>query len=78
MDQKHNRRGDLIYFFEGYTLEKHFEAIGERSKHGQYQSFIFQRSMDDEQLDRARRDRGVEKIVQVTREMEKAAKKKDR
>ena len=75
-----NPRADLIYFREGHTLEKHLQAIG-RTKddfRGQFQSFIVSRWMNEEELERVRRDPGVEKVVQVTDEMEEVARSKDR
>lgn len=73
-------RGELIYFRKGHTLVKHLEWLGEtpNKSHGRYQSYILQRHLDEEDLDRTRRDPGVEKVVEVTREMEIALRKEDR
>lgn len=75
-----DRRPDLIYFRKGHTLEKHLQAIGQTKENfrGQFQSFIVSRSMNEEELERVRRDPGVEKVVQVTEKMEEKARKKDR
>lgn len=74
------RPPDLIYFRKGHTLEEHLQAIGQTKENfrGQFQSFIVSRYMNEEELERVRRDPGVEKVVQVTEKMEEKARSKDR
>jgi len=72
---------DLIYFRDGHTIDKHLEAIGEtfESYRATHQSYLISAPLyNDDLLERVRRDPGVEKVVQVTRQMEKAARSQDR